>query len=196
MEIARAGLKYSNNMVAEVIGLAASRALGNPGDTLQASADRLGIWMERNIPGLNNFATSLANHSGLSTASRVSPSLMTAILKHALTQRFDGWRIDSLLTTGGTNDALRSRFRDPATAYRVWAKSGTMRYIKGLTGYLDAHSGRRLIFALFVYDPVLRGKLEADPERHKRAARVASDNWRNATDDFEAALIRRWITEN
>lgn len=194
IEIARAGLEYSNNMVAEVMGLAASRALGGSATTLQSSADQLGVWMERNIPGLDSFATALSNHSGLSTQSRVTPRQMTTILLHAMKHRFDGWRIDSLMRPGGTRDALRSRFRDPDTAYRVWAKSGTMRYIKGIVGYLDAHSGRRLIFALYVYDPKRRAELEVDPERYGVAARQTSTAWRRASDAFEAALIRRWIT--
>jgi D-alanyl-D-alanine carboxypeptidase/D-alanyl-D-alanine-endopeptidase (penicillin-binding protein 4) len=195
IEIARAGLEYSNNMVAEVSGLAASRSLGSGAETLKQSADTLGIWLEREIPSLKRFATALANHSGLSTESRTSPAQMTAILKYALKRRFDGWRFDSLLTPGGARDTLRGRFRDPDTAYRVWAKSGTMRYIKGLAGYLDARSGRRLIFALFVHDPLRRAWLENDPGRYGAASRAASATWRDRSDAFEAAIITRWIRE-
>lgn len=193
IEIARAGLEYSNNMVAEVSGLAASRALGSSAETLRASADTLGVWLEREVEGLSGFATALENHSGLSTESRISPAQMAALLRYALVRRFDGWRFDSLLTPGGARDTLRGRFRDPDSAYRVWAKSGTMRYIKGLAGYLDAHSGRKLIFALFVNDPALRKELEADPHRYGVAARRLSSDWRNRTDAFEAALIIRWL---
>lgn len=195
IEIARAGLEYSNNMVAEVSGLAAARALGSGAETLRHSADTLGIWLEREVPGLSKFATALENHSGLSTISRISPQQMTLLLKYASARRFDGWRFDSLLTPGGARDTLRGRFRDPESAYRVWAKSGTMRYIKGLAGYLDAHSGRQLIFALFVYDPVRRAQLEADPGRYGYEARVASSDWRKRSDVFEAALITRWLRE-
>jgi len=193
IEIARAGLEYSNNMVAEVVGLAASRALGSGAETLRASADTLGVRLEHDIAGLHKFATVLANHSGLSTQSRMSPAQMTAILKYALEQRFDGWRFDSLLTPGGARSNLRGRFRDPDTTFRVWAKSGTMRYIKGLAGYLDAHSGRRLVFALFVHDPARRAALEKDPARYGMRARAASTDWRNRTDAFEARLIARWL---
>ncbi len=193
IEIARAGLEYSNNMVAEVVGMASSRRLGSSAETLRASADTLGVWLERNVDGLTGFATALENHSGLSTVSRITPAQMTALLKFALVRRFDGWRFDSLLTSGGTRDTLRGRFRDPDSAYRVWAKSGTMRYIKGLAGYLDAHSGRKLIFALFVHDPVLRAKLEADPERYGTASRRASSDWRNRSDAFESGLVTRWL---
>jgi serine-type D-Ala-D-Ala carboxypeptidase/endopeptidase (penicillin-binding protein 4) len=193
LEIARAGLEYSNNMLAEVVGLSAARALGNSTDTLQGSADTLGVWLEREVTGLSRFATALANHSGLSTESRITPRQMTLLLSHALGQRFDGWRFDSLLSPGGRRDTLRGRFKDPETSYRVWAKSGTMRYIKGLAGYLDAESGRRLVFALFMHDPALRNRLEHDPERFSIQSRRTSSDWRDRTDLFEAALIRQWI---
>ncbi len=193
IEIARGGLEYSNNMVAEVTGLAASQALGSGADTLRGSADTLGIWLEGQINGLNQFATALANHSGLSTVSQMTPRQMSLILEYALKRRFDGWRFDSLLTPGGTRDTLRGRFRDPDTTYRVWAKSGTMRYIKGLAGYLDAYSGRRLIFALFVHDPKLREALENDPDRFGAAARAASADWRKRSDIFEEVLVGDWI---
>ncbi|MDP4795350.1 MAG: D-alanyl-D-alanine carboxypeptidase [Rhodospirillales bacterium] len=193
IEIVRAGLEYSNNMVAEVIGLSASRAQGVTDQSLARSADTLGVWLEHEVPGLKHFATTLANHSGLSTVSRVTPRQMTQILQYALNQRFDGWRFDSLLSPGGRRDTFRGRFKDPATAYRIWAKSGTMRYIKGLTGYLDAESGRRLIFALFMYDPELRARLENDPERFSLQSRKLSTDWRNRTDAFEEALIKHWI---
>lgn len=193
IEIARAGLEYSNNMVAEVTGLAASQALGSGAETLRGSADTLGIWLEDEVDGLRQFATALANHSGLSTVSQISPRQMSLILGYALKRRFDGWRFDSLLTPGGTRDTLRGRFRTPDTAYRVWAKSGTMRYIKGLAGYLDALSGRRLIFALFVHDPKLRDALEKDPDRFGAAARAASTDWRKRSDVFEEVLVGGWI---
>mgnify|MGYP002634269254 CR=1 FL=1 len=193
IEIVRAGLEYSNNMVAEVIGLSAARAQGATGQSLTRSADTLGVWLEHEVPGLKHFATALVNHSGLSTTSRVTPRQMTEILRYALNQRFDGWRFDSLLSPGGRRDTFRGRFKDSASAYRIWAKSGTMRYIKGLTGYLDAASGRRLIFALFMYDPELRARLENDPDRFTPQSRQLSADWRNRTDTFEEALIRHWI---
>ncbi len=196
IEIARAGLEYSNNMVAEVAGLAASQTLGSGTGTLRGSADTLGVWLEREVPSLKAFATALSNHSGLSTTSRITAKQMTVLLAYALKHRFDGWRFDSLLTPGGARDTLRGRFRAPDSAYRVWAKSGTMRYIKGLAGYLDAHSGRRLIFALFVHDPVRRARLETDPARFGPAARRVSADWRERTDVFEEALVTRWLRQH
>jgi len=194
LEIARAGLEYSNNMVAEAVGVAAARSTGAPIDTLQQSAHVLGLWLETHHPDLKQFAKGLVNHSGLSVHSRVTPLQMTTLLQGALTHRLKGWRFDTLLTPGGGHTGFRGRFKQPDAAYRIWAKSGTMRYIKGLAGYIDAASGRRLIFALFVYDPDHRQKLEKNPRRQGDAARARSDDWRARSDLFETTLIRHWIS--
>ncbi len=194
LEIARAGLEYSNNMVAEAVGVAAARATGAPVDTLQQLAHVLGLWLENHDPNLKQFAKGLVNHSGLSVHSRITPKQMTALLKGALNHRLKGWRFDTLLTPGGGHTGFRGRFKQPDAAYRIWAKSGTMRYIKGLAGYIDAASGRRLIFALFVYDPDRRQTLENNPHRQSDAARARSDDWRARSDLFETTLIRHWIS--
>tara|TARA_R110000787_G_scaffold274979_1_gene383215 strand:- start:58500 stop:59864 length:1365 start_codon:yes stop_codon:yes gene_type:complete len=194
LEIARAGLEYSNNMVAEAVGVAAARATGAPVDTLQQSAHVLGLWLEMHHPNLKHFAKGLVNHSGLSVRSRVTPVQMTALLQGALSHRLKGWRFDTLLTPGGGHTGFRGRFKQPDAAYRIWAKSGTMRYIKGLAGYIDAASGRRLIFALFVYDPNRRQKLEENQRRRSDAALARSDDWRTRSDLFETTLIRHWIS--
>lgn len=194
IEIARAGLEYSNNMVAEVVGLTAARHQMGAVTTLAQSAETLGLWLDRNIPSLNRFDKALTNHSGLSTSSRVSPRQMTALLGYAKDMHFGGWRFDALLAPGGARDNFRGRFRSPDLAYRVWAKSGTMRYIKGLAGYLDTTSGKRLIFSIFVFDPARRYQLENDPERFSPHARRHSSTWRNNVEQFEEGLIERWIS--
>ena len=119
---------------------------------------------------------------------------MAALLGYAKNKHFDGWRFDALLAPGGARDNFRGRFRSPELGYRVWAKSGTMRYIKGLAGYLDAVSGKRLIFSIFVYDQAKRDQLENDPARFSSHARRQSSQWRNDVEHFEEGLIQRWIT--
>lgn len=194
IEIARAGLEYSNNMVAEIVGLAASQNQDDTTSTLAQSANTLGRWLDLEVPGLEGFKTALTNHSGLSTTSRISPRQMAALLGYAKNKHFDGWRFDTLLAPGGARDNFRGRFRSPELGYRVWAKSGTMRYIKGLAGYLNAASGKRLIFSIFVYDQAKRDQLENDPARFSSHARRQSSQWRNDVEHFEEGLIQRWIT--
>ncbi len=193
-EIARAGLRYSNNLIAEAVGLAASGSLGPRAESLEQSATALGAWLDREVPGLSGFALKLKNHSGLSTASRVTPADMTTLLAYAYKRRFEGWRFDTLLTASGGRDGFDGRFRDPATTGRVWAKTGNMHFIKGLAGYLDAASGRRLIFALYVHDPVARSRFDAAPPDERARMRTDAVRWRDRALHLEEIIVTRWIT--
>ena len=79
-------LRYSTNLTAEMVGLAASRAGGAQPATLAASAAAMNAWATEVAgfaPGDPGFQ--LTNHSGLATDSRISPrrlvEFMTAIAK-------------------------------------------------------------------------------------------------------------------
>lgn len=194
VEIARAGLEYSNNMVAESLGLATAQRLGATPRDLAESALKVGLWLEREVPGLGRFAQNLRNHSGLSTESMVTPRQMTALLRYALSRRYDGWRFDALLAPGGGREGFHGRFRAPAVAFKVWAKSGTMHYIKGLIGYMNAGSRRRLIFAVFTTDPARRTALDTAPKPIGTDARAAAEAWRLRAERLEEIMIARWIS--
>ncbi len=192
-EIARAGLRYSNNMVAEAVGLSATDRLGTRAESLSQSASALGAWLAGEVPGLSGFASKLRNHSGLSTESRLTPADMVALLRYAYGKRFEGWRFDTLLTASGGRDGFDARFRSPSLQGRVWAKTGTMHYIKGLAGYLDARSGRRLIFALYSFDPKARAAFDALDPANRQALRTAATAWRRRVLSFEENLVTDWI---
>ncbi len=194
IEIVRAGLEYSNNLIAESIGLATAEKLGAHPKSLHESATATGIWLERHVPDLARFAPNLRNHSGLSTVSRVTPAQMTSILRYALGIRFDGWRFDTLLTPGGGREGYHGRFKQKETAFRLWGKTGTMKYIKGLVGYLDAYSGRRLICAIFTWDPAERQKYDTAGMPEQGSGAVAARDWQRRAERFEEMLITRWIS--
>lgn len=194
IEIVRAGMEYSNNMVAEAVGLATAVHLGAAPRTLHESATATGLWLERAVPDLARFAPNLRNHSGLSTESRVTPRQMTQILRYALGVRFDGWRFDTLLAPGGGREGYRGRFRAEETAFLLWGKTGTMKYIKGLCGYLDAGSGRRLIAAIYINDPARRGEYDAAGRPEGGPLANTANAWRDAAETLEEVLIRKWIS--
>lgn len=193
-EIVRAGLEYSNNMVSEVVGLAAASTLGDPPKTLKKSADRLTMWLDQNIINGRRFAPNLLNHSGLSAASRISPRQMATLLQSALTRTYGGRRFDTFLTPGGGREGYRGRFRAPGMAYRLWGKTGSMRFIKGLAGYLDTNSGRRLAFAIFTNDLELRQRYVGQAQKDDAKTRQLARDWRARVESFESEIIRRWIS--
>lgn len=193
-EIARAGLEYSNNMVAETIGLAASTSLDSTPKSLKTSARKLSEWVRNHITKEKRFAPNLVNHSGLSAASRITPREMTTLL-HAVFHRAVGSnRFDTLLPPGGGREGFRGRFRQPFAAYRVWGKTGSMRFIKGLAGYAETQSGRRLAFSIFTNDLHQRHKMKLEHDTKDARWRTKSSAWRDKAEAFESEMIRRWIS--
>ena len=187
----RAMLDHSTNLTAEVVGLAASRAGRDrtAPATLLASAGRMAAWA-RSVTGLgaDRRGFRLANHSGLTLASRLRPDRMVRLLRRAAHRpapegaghpRLPG-AAAALLP--GENVATKSEPLDYARL-AVLAKSGTMNQIRGLAGYVATPGGRRLAFAIF------SNRLAA---RAPRAGRARA-GWLARARGFERRLIRSWV---
>lgn len=81
-DVAAGVLHYSNNLSAELIGLVASRKLSVRPLSLQESAATLANWYHRTLPDAPWEGFLYANHSGLTTATRISPRQMAAVLRY------------------------------------------------------------------------------------------------------------------
>ncbi|MCY3752595.1 MAG: D-alanyl-D-alanine carboxypeptidase [Alphaproteobacteria bacterium] len=79
-------------------------------------------------------------------------------------------------------------------AFRVWAKTGSMYYGRGLAGYLHAASGRRLVFALFTSDLDERRRLDALGPEPGEEERERGEAWLERARDLERALLKRWAS--
>jgi D-alanyl-D-alanine carboxypeptidase/D-alanyl-D-alanine-endopeptidase (penicillin-binding protein 4) len=103
--------------------------------------------------------------SGLSSKDLVAPRATAQLLAFAATQPwFAQWK--AALPVGGVDGTLESQFTDrpdhtgpplspplgPLLKGHVFAKTGTLGESRALSGYLDAASGRTIIFSIFVDD--------------------------------------------
>jgi len=87
--------------------------------------------------------------SGLSGHDLVTPRATAKLLQFATTQPwFAAWK--SSLPIGGEDGSLASRFAQPPLKDHVFAKTGTLSEARALSGYLDAASGRIVIFSIMV----------------------------------------------
>ncbi|SDF53949.1 D-alanyl-D-alanine carboxypeptidase / D-alanyl-D-alanine-endopeptidase (penicillin-binding protein 4) [Limimonas halophila] len=198
-EIAKAMLAYSNNLVAELLGLAASRELVGKQLSLRASAATVSAWWRERRTGIDWSTMHLANHSGLSADARLTPAQVAAMLRDPVALgHTDGVSrgLPSLLPASGGSAGMAERLDGPATAYKVWAKTGTMFYASGLAGYLYPESGRRLAFALFVNDKAARRAYDRDPDRRRRSVQASASAWTRRAKDLEDALVRYWAREH
>lgn len=198
-EVARLGLEHSNNLVSELVGLTAARLLGGRPDTLDTSAAALSGWLRKAVGGtatdVDWRAWDLPNHSGLSRHARVTANQMAAVLRFAHGRRYGGWPFASLLPTAGFRKAFRDRFLNEAAAGRIWAKTGTLHYAKGLVGYLMGADGRTRVFALYIADPAARGVYDAlnDAARDAPEAQGRALAWIDAVERAEQAIVLDWL---
>ena len=71
------------------------------------------------------------------------------MLSFAATQPwFPAWRAS--LPIAGEDGSLAGRFSQPPLKDHVFAKTGTLSEARALSGYLEAASGRTLIFSIMV----------------------------------------------
>lgn len=209
---------YSNNMMAETLGLMSlsesmrhKQELGLPGGKL------LNTLMEgkyfpnpefqqaRQVtPLLNPFweflksvdpqtdwsGMQVDNFSGLSPHSRISPAQLVAMLKY-------GWQqgdLISLLPTNGWTGSLRRRVSgNSGQRFRVWAKTGTINYGGALAGYLLTDSGRMLGFAIMTSDFKARERYNRQSKRSLDGERKAS-KWVQKARAVQDSWVRYWLS--
>ena len=184
-EIASGVLHHSNNLSAELIGLAASRRLTGRKLGLEDSGTALGAWWQLRVPGADWTGLFMENHSGLSSRSRVTPRQLVAMLEEAA----------GLLGGSDLHDLLRPiSWKGVKGTARV--KTGTMSYGRGLAGYIDTATGRRLAFAIFFNDADKRAALDAGFDARVRAIDPDSRRWRDRALALEEKLTTAWADGN
>jgi D-alanyl-D-alanine carboxypeptidase/D-alanyl-D-alanine-endopeptidase (penicillin-binding protein 4) len=95
--------------------------------------------------GIDPAGLSVADGSGLSRANACTARQLAAILAWSQSQPFARVLHDSL-AEAGVDGSLRRRLKN--LDGRVHAKTGTMRSVRTLAGYVDADSGPRFTFAI------------------------------------------------
>jgi len=179
--IARAVLRYSNNLSAELIGLAASHALTGRSLSLADSASALAAWWKLSLPDADWSGLVLENHSGLSSNSRTTPRQIVTMLE-AAAKSAGGADFHELLKQIG--------WKGVKGTARV--KTGTMSYARGLAGYIDTAAGNRLAFAIFFNDMGKRAALDAAFDPRVKDIDPASRTWRNRALKLEEKYTIGW----
>ena len=176
-DVLRKMLKFSTNLTAEAVGLAASGA-----GSLEGSAAVMTNWAQRRF----GIAGLFGDHSGLGPKSRITPADMMAFMIAARRDPI-GRRLHDLVKDHGLpNEAGKAQDK---AAVRVHAKSGTMNFVSNLSGYIDA-GDRTLAFAIFSGDLERRAGVpiwdREDPE--------GDAAWVKRARRLQGQLLHRWGT--
>jgi D-alanyl-D-alanine carboxypeptidase/D-alanyl-D-alanine-endopeptidase (penicillin-binding protein 4) len=178
LRILRDMLKWSTNLTAEMMGLAASTARGDKPDSLKASAERMNQWARES---LSMESVALVDHSGLGDDSRVTAKDMVAAL---LKVHSEGLR--EILKPIVMRDAKRKVIKDHPI--KVNAKTGTLNFVSGLAGYLTGPDGTEMAFAIFAADESIRATLT----RAERERPAGGLSWNRRAKKMQQQLIERW----
>lgn len=178
-DILRGMMRWSTNLTAEVVGLAATQAGGVRPATLADSGAEMSAWMAERLGARQ---ARFVDHSGLGVGSRVRPHDMARALVSA-----------------GPNGALRGLMRPvrmldvtgapiPDHPLDVVAKTGTLNFVSTLAGYIETPSGRTLAFAVFCADLDRRARLTREQMERPPGGRSYNRRAKRLQQD----LIERW----
>lgn len=142
-EVIRDINKYSNNVMAQQVFLSLGR-LGSANASWAASREQLRQWWLRRIGSLD--IPVLDNGSGLSRRERISAQALARMLSVAYASPNMPELMASLPLAGVDGTLKRSR---SATA-RAHLKTGSLRDVVALAGYVHARSGKRFVLVAMV----------------------------------------------
>lgn len=180
-EIVRALGKDSDNFYAEMLFVALSQVelsapsqtksgapqkTNDPANSLPWSSSRGAQTLTRWLTSLGMWSegTVVKNGSGLFDANRYSPELLVSVLGHIENNPRIYHDFVSHLAMGATDGTMRKRMQTSELAGRIRAKTGTLRDVSALTGYIHRSKGR----APIAFSVVIQGAKTSHAEIRKR----------------------------
>lgn len=174
-DILRRMLRWSTNLTAEVVGLAASDAGG-----LRASGGAMSDWAKARLGAEGRFV----DHSGLGGDSRISAEQMVQAMVAAQATGAGG-QLKAVLRDLGMRDGDGEAIESPV---RVIGKTGTLNFVSALVGYVQPPSGRELAFAIFCADSARRDRLSVTEREQPEGGKA----WTRRARRLQGQLIARW----
>lgn len=150
--------KDSNNVMARQILLTVgAKQLGAPG-TPQKGAQAIGQWLESR--GLAFPELRLENGSGLSRIEQITPRHMGEMLVDAYNSPYRNDLMSSMAVLG-VDGTLKNRMKNSNLAGRGRFKTGTLRDVRALAGYLQAADGQTYVVSILHNDPRARASVRS-----------------------------------
>lgn len=144
-------MKASQNLYAHLLLLQTGANWRTP-PTPEQSTEETGLAEMQaflKTAGVPDGEALLEEGSGLSRGTLVTPNAIVALLQHMRRHaHFEAFR-DSL-PIAGVDGTLRNRMGETAAAANLRAKTGTLRYVNTLSGYVTNRAGDNLVFSIML----------------------------------------------
>lgn len=145
--------KYSNNLMADQLFLSLARPEVDaaPVDMAQAR-ERLAQWLSQKLAGDRSFV--IERGSGLSRSTRLSAAQLALLLRQAWQSAWMPEFIASLPLSGLDGTLIRADAQRLGPALgRAHLKTGSLRDVQALAGYVQSISGKRWLMVAIVNHP-------------------------------------------
>ena len=151
-------IKKSNNVMARQLLLTIGAKKGGQG-TPRAGANAIGQWLASR--GLHFPELRIENGSGLSRTARISAAHVTDLLIDAYRSPYRNVFMKSL-AVAGVDGTMKGRLKRTQVQGKGFFKTGTLRDVRSIAGYVKAANGKTYAMAI----------LQNDPKARKRALRA------------------------
>ena len=181
-EVLRGMLRFSTNLTAEAVGLAASNAISQ-----EASAAAMTRWAQQTF-GISGV---FGDHSGLGPASQITAADMMRVMMRARTTP-TGSMLWAVMRDMGLQGADGKEVKE--SAVRVHAKSGTLNFVSCLAGYTAAPQtnaaipAKSLAFAIFCADEPRRDALAMEDREDPQGGTA----WTKRARRLQGQMIAGW----
>ncbi|NQV29844.1 MAG: D-alanyl-D-alanine carboxypeptidase/D-alanyl-D-alanine-endopeptidase [Candidatus Marinimicrobia bacterium] len=136
----------SQNFIAETLQKTLGAEFGAEGSSKEGRKIQM---MFYDSLGMDTRNLKLRDGSGLSRQNLVSPNTSTSLLKMMWDHPYRSYYIESLPLSGVTG-TIRKRALGTSAEGNVRAKTGTIGYVRSLSGYTWTQSGEPVIFSMMV----------------------------------------------
>lgn len=142
--------KDSNNVIARQLMLSIGAKYYGAPATPRKGAEAIGEWLKKR--GLNFPELRIENGSGLSRHARISAKHVSDLLMDAYRSPHRHILMLSL-SIAGVDGTMKKRLRSTPVSGRGFFKTGTLRNVRGVAGYVKAADGKTYIVSILHNDP-------------------------------------------
>ena len=141
--------KKSDNLMARQLMLTlGAKAFSTPSTTFKSRKAIEDILNEYHI--LERGTTFIDNGSGLSRVSKLTAQSLNNLLLHGVSRDARRWM--NTLSIAGIDGTIKKRFRNSSVYGRAWMKTGTIRGVSNIAGYVEGSSGQTYAVVVLVND--------------------------------------------
>lgn len=142
--------KFSNNVMARNLFLTIGAAQSKPPATTAKSAAAIQAFLKRSALPMNGLA--LDNGSGLSRDETISAASLADLLMAANASPVAQVFVESL-PVAGVDGTMRNRLTKAGALGNAHIKTGTLRDVRAIAGYVGAANGESYVVVSFINDP-------------------------------------------